>query len=108
LPNFRNMAVKPSSVKALSNVILNRREQNCLKCSNDPVENIYTTEKNGVKKIIIQKPWIQEDEFCGVVEISFELPLELPKPHQAIRIDKTEPLDFACNSIAPVPAGRIL
>ncbi len=44
----------------------------------DPVENIYTTEKNGVKKIIIQKPWIQEDEFCGVVEISFELPLELP------------------------------
>jgi transcriptional regulator with PAS, ATPase and Fis domain len=39
-----------------------------------PIENIYTTEKNGVKKIIIQKPWIQEDDFCGVVEISFELP----------------------------------
>ncbi len=44
----------------------------------DPLENVYTTEKNGVKKIIIQKPWVQEDEFCGVVEISFELPLELP------------------------------
>jgi len=43
----------------------------------DPMENIYTTEKNGVKKIIIQKPWIQDDEFCGVVEISFELPLDL-------------------------------
>jgi len=42
-----------------------------------PVENIYTTEKNGTKKMIIQKPWLQEDEFCGVVEISFELPLDL-------------------------------
>jgi transcriptional regulator with PAS, ATPase and Fis domain len=39
-----------------------------------PIENIYTTEKNGIKKIIIQKPWIQNSEFTGVVEISFVLP----------------------------------
>jgi transcriptional regulator with PAS, ATPase and Fis domain len=39
-----------------------------------PIENIYTTEKNGVRKIMIQKPWIQNSEFKGVVEISFVLP----------------------------------
>lgn len=43
----------------------------------EPIENIYTTEKNGIKKMIIQKPWIQDNEFRGVVEISFVLPNEI-------------------------------
>lgn len=42
-----------------------------------PIENIYTTEKNGVRKIIIQKPWMQNNIFKGVVEISFVLPEEM-------------------------------
>ncbi len=42
-----------------------------------PVENTYTTEKNGVSKVITQKPWLQNGEFCGVVELSFELPADL-------------------------------
>lgn len=40
----------------------------------NPVENIYTVEKHGCKRIIIQKPWMQNDEFKGIVEISFQLP----------------------------------
>ena len=39
-----------------------------------PIENVYSTEKNGVKKIIAQKPWMQNGQFSGVVEISFVLP----------------------------------
>ena len=38
-----------------------------------PVENMYTTEKNGIRKIIFQTPWIQNGEFAGVVELSFKL-----------------------------------
>ena len=44
-----------------------------------PTENTYTTEKNGIKKIIIQTPWMENHEFKGIVEISFELPN--PTPH---------------------------
>ncbi len=40
----------------------------------DPKNNIYTTEKNGSRKLIVQKPWIQDNDFRGIVEISFELP----------------------------------
>nr|WP_320021903.1 hypothetical protein [uncultured Draconibacterium sp.] len=42
-----------------------------------PTENTYTTEKNGVKKVITQKPWIENGNFCGVVELSFELPSDI-------------------------------
>jgi hypothetical protein len=39
-----------------------------------PTENTYTTEKNGVAKVVTQKPWMENGKFCGVVELSFELP----------------------------------
>ena len=42
-----------------------------------PLENIYTTEKNGVKKIIVQKPWMVKDVFSGLIEISFILPSDM-------------------------------
>lgn len=37
------------------------------------LENMYTTEKDGVKKIIYQTPWFNEQEFKGIIEISFSL-----------------------------------
>ncbi len=40
--------------------------------------NIYTIEKAGVKRLIYQAPWYRDGEFCGVVEISFEIPRDLP------------------------------
>ncbi|WP_204273683.1 transcriptional regulator [Draconibacterium mangrovi] len=39
-----------------------------------PTENTYTTEKDGVTKVVTQKPWMENGKFCGVVELSFELP----------------------------------
>lgn len=40
--------------------------------------NIYTIEKNGVKKMILQCHWRKGDEVGGLVEISFELPEQIP------------------------------
>ena len=40
--------------------------------------NIYTIEKNGVKKIIYQSPWLKEKRIGGMVEMSIELPDEMP------------------------------
>jgi transcriptional regulator with PAS, ATPase and Fis domain len=43
-----------------------------------PAPNTYTIEKNGVRKLIHQIPWYADGAFAGVVELSFELPPELP------------------------------
>jgi len=40
--------------------------------------NVYTIEKNGVKKLIYQSPWYQNGEYAGFVELSLEIPFELP------------------------------
>ncbi len=40
--------------------------------------NVYTIEKNGVKKLIFQSPWYMEGTFAGLVELSLPLPAELP------------------------------
>ncbi len=34
--------------------------------------------KNGVKKLIYQTPWIENGEFRGLVELSLEIPFEMP------------------------------
>jgi PAS domain-containing protein len=41
-------------------------------------ENLYTIEKRGRRKLIVQVPWRAEGEAQGVVELSIELPVELP------------------------------
>jgi transcriptional regulator with PAS, ATPase and Fis domain len=43
-----------------------------------PSPSTYTIEKNGVRKLIHQTPWYVEGTFAGVVEMSFELPAEMP------------------------------
>ena len=40
--------------------------------------NIYTIEKKGVKKMIVQMPYYANDKPAGLVELSFELPEKLP------------------------------
>jgi transcriptional regulator with PAS, ATPase and Fis domain len=40
--------------------------------------NIYTIEKNGKKKLIFQSPWISGGEFKGLIELSLEIPFEMP------------------------------
>jgi transcriptional regulator with PAS, ATPase and Fis domain len=39
----------------------------------NPEENMYTTDKDGVKKIIYQTPWRKSGVFAGIIEISFQL-----------------------------------
>jgi transcriptional regulator with PAS, ATPase and Fis domain len=40
--------------------------------------NVYTIEKHGVRKLIYQSPWYRGGRFAGLVEISLELPAQLP------------------------------
>jgi transcriptional regulator with PAS, ATPase and Fis domain len=40
--------------------------------------NVYTIEKNGVKKLIYQSPWYKNGQYAGFVELSLEIPFELP------------------------------
>lgn len=41
-------------------------------------KNIYTIEKNGVKKLIYQCPWFEDGQYAGFVELSLEIPFEMP------------------------------
>ncbi len=41
-------------------------------------KNVYTIEKRGRKKIIYQSPWMEGDEFKGIIELSLEIPFEMP------------------------------
>ena len=41
-------------------------------------KNVYTIEKKGKKKLIYQAPWYDGDEFGGLVELSLEIPFEMP------------------------------
>lgn len=43
----------------------------------NPRTNVYTIEKNGVKKLIYQTPWYQDGEYMGFMELSMEIPVEM-------------------------------
>lgn len=40
--------------------------------------NVYTIEKGEKKKLIYQAPWYQEGQYRGFIEVSLELPAEMP------------------------------
>lgn len=40
--------------------------------------NAYTIEKNGIKKMIYQSPWFSEGKFAGLIELSLEIPIQMP------------------------------
>ena len=40
--------------------------------------NVYTIQKNGKKKLIYQAPWHQNGVYAGFVELSLEVPWDLP------------------------------
>jgi len=40
--------------------------------------NAYTIEKNDTKKLIYQSPWFKEGKFAGLIELSLEIPFEMP------------------------------
>lgn len=64
--------------------------QNALDCHPEPSRtkllqllesgssNVYTIEKDGIKKMIYQSPWYQQGVYAGFVEISLPIPFEVP------------------------------
>jgi hypothetical protein len=40
--------------------------------------NIYTIEKNGLKKLIYQTPWHNKGTYAGIMEISLPIPSDIP------------------------------
>jgi transcriptional regulator with PAS, ATPase and Fis domain len=40
--------------------------------------NVYTIEKAARKKLIFQAPWYQDGAYAGVVELSLEIPPQMP------------------------------
>jgi transcriptional regulator with PAS, ATPase and Fis domain len=49
-----------------------------LKMLAEPSPNSYTIEKKGIHKMIHQTPWMENGEFMGVVELSYEIPEQMP------------------------------
>ncbi len=41
-------------------------------------KNVYTIEKDGVRKLIYQSPWYEDGRYAGIVELSLEIPRDLP------------------------------
>jgi transcriptional regulator with PAS, ATPase and Fis domain len=64
--------------------------RNMLDCHPDPArgklerlmegrqKNVYTIEKNGIKKLIYQTPWFKDGQYAGFIEFAFEIPFEMP------------------------------
>jgi transcriptional regulator with PAS, ATPase and Fis domain len=64
--------------------------QNVLDCHPEPARskladllenektNVYTIEKKGVKKLICQAPWYDDGQYAGIVEVSLEVPSDMP------------------------------
>ena len=40
--------------------------------------NVYTIQKKGKKKLIYQAPWHKDGAYAGFVELSFEIPWDMP------------------------------
>lgn len=40
--------------------------------------NMYTVERKGLRKLIFQAPWYRDGEFGGLVEMTLELPDDIP------------------------------
>ena len=40
--------------------------------------NIYSIEKNGIKKLVYQTPWFENGQYGGFIELVLEIPFEMP------------------------------
>ena len=51
----------------------------------NPRTNVYTVEKEGLKKLIFQTPWYDDGQYAGFMELSMVLPETIPN-----RVRKTK------------------
>jgi transcriptional regulator with PAS, ATPase and Fis domain len=61
-------ACHPGESRDKVNALFGRREP-----------NVYTIRKKGVRKLIYQSPWYRDGRFAGVVELSLEIPFDVPE-----------------------------
>ena len=47
-------------------------------CWQSQTANAYFNTENGEKRFFFQSPWYQDGRYAGFVEISFEVPEEIP------------------------------
>jgi len=40
--------------------------------------NVYTTEKDGVHRLIYQTPWYRDGQYAGLIELALEIPADMP------------------------------
>jgi len=64
--------------------------KNVLDCHPDPARgqlermmdrqeaNVYSIEKEGKKKLIYQTPWYKDNIYAGFIELSLEIPFDMP------------------------------
>ena len=90
--NAKSAAVNSQGQKIIGNNLFNCHPDRAAAILRDLLENqklnAYTIEKNGVRKLIYQTPWYDNGAFGGLIELSLELPSELP---HYVRTPKPEP-----------------
>lgn len=64
--------------KSLYDCHTENSKQQIMRLLNDKTSNTYTIEKGGKKKLIHQTPWYSNGKISGLVELSIELPSEMP------------------------------
>lgn len=89
--NARSAQVNSHGVKIIGNNLYDCHPPRAAAILRDLYEhektNAYTIEKNGVKKLIYQVPWYDGGEFAGLIELSMEIPFDMP---HYVRQPKTE------------------
>lgn len=77
----RNTFLKPGSAELVGKNVLDCHPEPSHSLLADmlqnPRTNVYSIEKNGVKKLIYQTPWYQDGEYMGFMELSMEIPFEM-------------------------------
>ncbi|NVO09312.1 MAG: PAS sensor protein [Bacteroidales bacterium] len=64
--------------KSLNNCHSPKSQEIITKLMDNAETNVYTIEKAGIKKMIYQAPWFKEGKVAGLVELSIEIPFDLP------------------------------
>jgi hypothetical protein len=64
--------------KSMYNCHSPKSQETIKRLMNNGETNVYTIEKAGVKKMIYQTPWYKDGKVAGMVELSLEIPFELP------------------------------
>lgn len=75
---FESYGGKELIGKSLLNCHKPESVEKILKLLSQEKTNVYTIEKNGVKKLIYQSPWYENGICMGLIELSLEIPFEMP------------------------------